>query len=446
MDERPETHYAIAPDGASLAYHVVGDGPLDVVWMPSGSFPFDLLWDEPGFAHLVRRLAAFSRTIWMNPRGLGASGGNSFDTYRTPGVLEGDMVAILDDAKCEDVCVIGPGVGGHYGITLARTHPDRVSRLVLLNSFAHYVREPDYPIGAPQSILDGFADFLTNTWGSGASAELMAPSKANDVDFRARWARVERLGQPPAEGAQTFLLAISVDDRPILSEVAVPTLVLHRAENRFIQIEAGRFLADHIPGARYVELPGEDDLYFVGDVDALVDEVEEFLTGAHQTPEGDTVTATILFTDIVSSTEQAARLGHRKWRRLVEEHDAMVRATLARYHGREIATTGDGFLATFDSTTRGVRAATDIARSAHHLGVEVRAGVHTGDIEVSPDDIHGLAVNIARRVCDRARSRQVLVTEVVRLQLTGSNLVFEEQRSRTLRGVPGTWKLWSVRA
>jgi class 3 adenylate cyclase len=180
-------------------------------------------------------------------------------------------------------------------------------------------------------------------------------------------------------------------------------------------------------------------------VDALVDEIEEFLTGAHQSPEGDTVTATIMFTDIVSSTEQAARLGHRKWRRLVEEHDAMVRATLQRYQGREVATTGDGFLATFDSTTRGVRAATDIVRNARTIGVEVRAGIHTGDIEVRPADIHGLPVNIARRVCDLARSGEVFVTEVVKLQLTGSNLSFDEKRTRTLKGVPGSWKIWAVK-
>jgi class 3 adenylate cyclase len=445
MDERPATHYAVAPDGASLAYHVVGDGPLDVVWMPSGSFPFDLLWDEPGFAHLVRRLAAFSRTIWVTPRGFGASGGDPHDTYRDRAVLEGDLLAVIDDAKCEQACVVGPGVGGHYAISLALAHPDRVTHLVLLNSFAHYIREPGYPIGAPKELLDGFADFLTNTWGSGASAEFMAPSKLNDLGFRERWARIERLGQPPAEGAQTFLMAIGVDDRPMLPELDIPTLVLHRAENRFIQVEAGRYLAEHIVGAHYVELPGADDLYFVGDVDALVDEVEEFITGVHPSPEGDTVTATVMFTDIVGSTEQAARLGHRKWRRLVEEHDAMVRTTLQRYHGHEVATTGDGFLATFDSTTRGVRAATEIVRSAHHLGVEVRAGVHTGDIEVRPDDIHGLAVNIARRACDRAGSGQVFVTEVVRLQLTGSNLTFTEQRSRSLRGVPGTWKVWAVK-
>jgi class 3 adenylate cyclase len=444
VDERPATSYAIAPDGASLAYHVVGEGPCDVVWMPSGSFPFDLLWDEPGFAHLVRRLAAFSRTIWMNPRGFGASGGNPFDTYRDPTILDGDMLAVLDSAKCDQVCVVGPGVGGHYAIRLAHFFPDRVSHVVLLNSFAHYVREADYPIGVPQDVIDGFADFLSNTWGSGATVRLMAPSKADDPEFKSRWARIERLGQPPVEGTRTFLQAIAVDDRDLLPAIRVPALVLHRSDNLFIRSEAGRYLADHIPGARYVELPGEDDLYFVGDVDALADEIEEFLTGVQPAPEGDIVTVTILFTDIVSSTEHAARIGHRKWRRLVEEHDAMVRATLQRYHGREVMTTGDGFLATFDATTRAVRAATDIVRSAQALGLEVRAGVHTGEVEVRPTDIHGLAVNIARRVCDRSTAGQVLVTEVVRLQVTAADLQFEEPRTRTLKGVPGTWKLWAV--
>jgi class 3 adenylate cyclase len=412
--------------------------------MPSGSFPFDLLWDEPGFAHLVRRLAAFGRTIWINPRGLGASGGNPFDTYRDPAILDGDMLAVLDDSKCEQVCVIGPGVGGHYAIRLARFYPERVSHVVLLNSFARYVREPGYPIGVPQFMMDDFAEYLTNTWGTGASVDVMAPSKAHDPGFRQRWARIERLGQPPVEGTQTFQMAISVDDRELLPELDVPTLVLHRAEDQFVRADAGRYLAEHIPGARYVGLPGADDLYFVGDVDSVVDEIEEFLTGVRQSPEGDAVTATILFTDIVSSTEQAARLGHRTWRRVVEEHDALVRATLQRYHGHEVTTTGDGFLVTFDATTRAVRAAADIVRGARAIGLDVRAGVHTGEIEVRPNDIHGLAVNIARRVCDLSASAQVLVTEVVRLQITGSDLVFDDHGRHSLKGVPGRWKLWAV--
>jgi class 3 adenylate cyclase len=343
------------------------------------------------------------------------------------------------------VCVVGPGVGGHYAIRLAHHYPDRVSHVVLLNSFAHYVREDDYPIGVPQSILDGFADFLSNTWGSGATVQLMAPSKADDPEFRARWARIERLGQPPVEGTRTFLMAIAVDDRDLLPSIGAPTLVLHRADNLGVRAEAGQYLAEHIPGARYVELAGEDDLYFVGDVDAVVDEVEEFLTGVHPSPEGDTVTTTIMFTDIVASTEQAARLGHRKWRRLVEEHDSMVRAVLQRYHGREVMTTGDGFLATFNSTTRAVRAAASIVSGAHALGLEVRAGIHTGEVEMRPRDIHGLAVNIARRVCDLAATGQILVTDVVRLQITSSDISFDAQRAHSLKGVPGSWKLWAVK-
>jgi class 3 adenylate cyclase len=444
--DAPATNYATAPDGTSLAYHVVGDGPLDLVWMPSGSFPFDLLWDEPGFAHLVRRLGAFSRTIWMNMRGLGPSGGDPLDPYRDPVVLDADMLAVLDDNKCEQVCAIGPGVGGHNALRLAYAHPDRVSHLVLVNSFARYIREPGYPIGVPQTVMDDFGDFIENTWGSGASVELMAPSKAADPAFRSRWARIERLGQPPDEGTKTFRMAIATDDRDLLPEIVVPALVLHRGGDRFIRADASRYLAEHLPAARYVELPGEDDLYFVGDVDAIADEIEEFLTGSRHGPEGDLVTATLLFTDIVSSTEQAARLGHRRWRRLTEEHDAMVRAVLQRHHGREVATTGDGFLATFDAATRAVRAATDVVESARMLDIEVRAGVHTGEIEVRPSDIHGLAVNIARRVCDLAGAGQVLVTEAVRLQVTGSDLKLEEPRTRSLKGVPGSWKLWTAKA
>jgi len=235
-----------------------------------------------------------------------------------------------------------------------------------------------------------------------------------------------------------------VDVRHLLPLIQVPTLILHRRDNRFIRVGHGRYLAEHIPGAKYVELAGEDHLYFVGDTDALLDEIEEFLTGRHQAPEGDVVTETILFTDIVASTEQSARLGHRRWTTLSDDHDAMVRATLARHRGREVKTIGDGFLATFDATTRGVRAGTEIVATAKEMGLEVRAGVHTGEVEVRPDDIVGLAVTIARRICDLARPGQVLVSEAVKVHLMGSGIAVSEQGCYALKGVPDEWRLFTT--
>jgi len=234
------------------------------------------------------------------------------------------------------------------------------------------------------------------------------------------------------------------DVRALLPTLAVPTLVLHRAGNRSIPVGASCYLADQIAGAKFIELPGEDAIFFVGDTDALLDEIEEFLTGSHQAPEGNVVSATILFTDIVASTEQSARMGHRKWTALTDEHDAMVRATFGRYRGREIKTTGDGFLATFDAATRAVRAATEIATAARGIGLEVRAGVHAGELEVRRDDVVGLAVSIAKRICDLAGAGEVFVSETVKGHLVGSDIALSEQGIHVLKGVPDEWRLYAI--
>jgi class 3 adenylate cyclase len=276
------------------------------------------------------------------------------------------------------------------------------------------------------------------------SVDLLAPSRATDPLFREGIARLERLGQPPDQAAASLRRALSVDVRSLLPNLQMPTLVLHREHDRYILVGAGRYLAATIPGAKYVELPGNDNLFFVGEVDALVDEVEEFLTGAHQAPEGHVTTVSIVFTDIVNSTEQSARLGHRRWSRLTDNHDAIVRLTLQRYQGREVKSTGDGFLRTFDAASRAVRAAVDIVNAASAAGLQLRAGVHTGEIEVRPDDVVGLPVNIAKRVCDLAAPGQILVTEVVKLMTETSSINYQDGGTHDLKGVPGTWKLSSA--
>jgi class 3 adenylate cyclase len=443
VDERPETRYVNAPDGVSLAYHVVGEGPLDQVWWTGGPHDFDLLWDEPSFVHLVRRLAGFSRTIWFTSRGYGASGG-----YWPERLAEGkgdqDFSAVIDVCQCEKVALVGPSGSGMSAITYAHSHPDRVRSLVLIDAFARYMRAPDYPDGPSESTLDRVLAAFPQNWGTGAMLDLLAPSRAADPLFRERFARMQRLGIPPDQMAAMSWQGLTMDVRELLPTLRVPTLVLHRDADRFIPVEAGRYMADHIPGAKYVELPGEDHLFFVGDTDALVDEIEEFLTGARQAPEGDVVTATILFTDIVSSTEQSARMGHRKWTSLIDDHDAMVRATLQRYRGHEVKTTGDGFLATFDATTRGVRAAGDIVTHARRMGIDVRAGLHVGEVEVRPGDVVGLAVSIAKRVCDLAGAREVFTSGAIPPLVAGSGLHFEDRGEHELKGVPGTWRLYEV--
>jgi class 3 adenylate cyclase/pimeloyl-ACP methyl ester carboxylesterase len=443
VDVQPIARYTTTEDGVSLAYHVTGDGPVDLVWVPGGAYPFDLLWDEPAFQHVVQRLARFSTTIWAGYRGLGASGGRVLDIF-AEGVVDRDMTKFLDDCDRQTVGLVASGMGGPWAISLAVAHPERVTALVLIDTYAHYVRERGYSIGFTSERLEQVSLLASETWATGAQVQALAPSKSADVRFQERWARILRLGSPLDQVVESLRRSYSLDVRDLLPHLSVPTLVLHRAGDRSVRVEAGRYLAANIPGAKYVELDGEDHLFFVGDADALVDEIEDFLTGTHQAPEGDTVMAAILFTDIVSSTERAAALGHRRWHQLIREHDALVRATLERYRGREIKTMGDGFLATFDSSTRAVRAARDIVTAAAALRVEVRAGVHIGEIEVKPDDVAGLNVNIAKRICDIAAPRQVLISEPVRALILDTDIEVADQGTHTLKGVPRERRLYAV--
>jgi len=442
VDERPVTRFARAPDGVSLAYQVTGDGPLDLVVSPVLGFPVDLWWEEPGFARVAKRLGGFSRTVWYDGRGQGASGGDFRDRF-VDEIVDTDLAAVLEAAGCERVVLVGWSAAGPNFIRYATTHPERVTALVLIGAHAHYVCEDDYPWGLSPEALDRAFAQSKETWGTGAGMEVVAPSKAGDERFRAWFARGQRLGVR-VDAAVWLREGVRQDVRALLPTIAVPTLVLHRAGDRYIRVGAGRYLAEHIPGATYVELPGDDHLFFVGDVDALLDEIEEFLTGSHQGPEGDVVNATILFTDIVASTEQTARLGHRQWTTLSDEHDAMVRAALQRHRGREVKTTGDGFHATFDATTRAIRAATEIVAAAKGMGLDVRAGVHTGEVEVRPDDVVGLAVAIANRICDLAGPGEVLVSETVKGLIVGSGIATSERGTHVLKGVPDTWTLFAV--
>ena len=443
MDDRPVTRYAKAHDGISIAYQHIGDKDIDLVFPPTMDIAVDLFWDEPSFARVARRLSRFSRAVWYDGRGIGASGGKFVDSL-VDDFVDADLTAVLDEIACQRAVLVGWNQGGPTVIRHAARHPERVSALILIDTYAHYVQEPDYPWGMPSDVLDDYSASTTDRWSTGAGLELFAPSKAQDPAFRDWWARGHRLGIGADEAAASMRAGARRDVRTLLPVITAPTLVLHRAGDVYVQVEAGRYLAEHIPGATYVELEGADHAYFLGDADALLDEIEEFLTGGRQGPEGDVVTATILFTDIVDSTAQTARMGHRKWSSIAADHDAMIRTTLHRYHGREIKTIGDGFLATFDASTRAVRAAQEIVRRADTLGIAVRAGVHTGEVEVRPDDVVGLPVNMAKRICDVAGPGEVLVSQTVRDLAGGSDIRFEEQGDHTLKGLPGHWSLWTA--
>jgi class 3 adenylate cyclase len=323
----------------------------------------------------------------------------------------------------------------------AVTHPERVSALVLVNTYAHYLKEDDYPWGFPRLDVTVARGAILDP---AAALEIIAPSRVGDERYRAWFARSQRFRGGPDKVADLVRFNFEDDVRPLLSSISVPTLVLHREGNRYIQLGAGRYLAEHIPNAKLVVLPGGDHLFFAGDNDALVDEIEEFLTGVRGGAEGDVVTMTVLFTDIVASTDHQARVGPREWSRLTDHHDAMVRSALSRHRGHEVKTTGDGFLATFDATGRALRCAADILAGAKDIGLELRAGLHTGEVEMRGDDIAGLAVTIAKRVCDLAGPGQVLVSGVIPPLVVGSGVEFVDHGEHQLKGVPGPWRLYRV--
>ena len=443
MSDVPSTQYARSADGTNLAYQVSGDGPLDLVFMPGIALPVDLMWDDPGLIRVRRRLGAFGRTIWFETRGWGASEGNPVDS--AGGERFGaDLTAVLDTIGAERVALVGTSSTGQNAIDFSVGHPERVSALVLLNTYAHYVRDDDHPWGVPAQALDRFVAFATAEWGTGTNLEVVAPSRNADDRFRQWWARGTRLGTGPELVGEAVRASFERDVRSLLPAVHVPTLVLHRQGDRYVHVGAGRYLAEHIEGAKFVELPGDDHLWFAGDTDAIVDEIEEFLTGRRQAPEGEVALATILFTDIVDSTAHAARLGPRAWSKLSDDHDALVRAALQRHRGREVKTMGDGFLATFNGGAHAVRCAVEIVVGAKALGLDVRAGLHAGEIELRGDDIAGLAVTIAKRVCDLAGPTQVLVSETMKGLLAGSGIALSDQGSHVLRGFPDEWRVYEV--
>jgi class 3 adenylate cyclase len=405
------------------------------------AMPLEALWDDPSYKSTVPRLRTFSRVINVEARGIGASEGDPRDVFVPGAVSDADLLAVMDANGAERAVLVGFSTGGQFAIHFAATHPERVDGLILIDTYAHYVREDDYPWGYPREGLDDVTAFIEGSWGTGGELEIIAPSRATDERLRALYGRGRRSTFSPSLSAQVIRRSLEWDGRGLLPSISCRTLVLHREGDRFIHLGAGRYLAEHIAGSKFVVLSGEDHLFFVGDTDALVDEIEEFLVGTRSGAEGDAVTTTVVFTDIVASTEHQARVGRREWSRLTDQHDALVRDLLARHRGREVKTIGDGFLATFDGTGRGLRCATEIVQGAKGIGLDLRAGVHTGEVWLRGSDIAGLAVTIASRVCDLAGPGEVLVTKTVTDQVVGSNIEFDDRGEHELKGVPGNWRL-----
>ena len=429
-----------------VAYQVRGEGPTDMLGVGNGTTVWMDRDDEPHLRRFDERLASFSRLIRFDPSGLGLSDplGSVPPTVET---RMQDAVAVLDAAGSSRAALFGVGEGGLVAMLLAATHPERVSALVLLHCWARLVRDDDYECGIPRAVVDRFMDATANPDYEGDAVDdvaLMAPSVAADRSFRSWWKLAGQRGASPATARVNYELMVGSDVRPVLPTIATPTLVLHRADNAFIRPEHSRYLADHIVGARLVELPGRDQVAFVGETDELLGEIEEFLTGSRVSVAADRVLATIVFTDIVDSTKHAVEFGDRRWRELLDNHDDMVGRQVHRFGGRHVNTTGDGMVATFDGPARGVQCGLAICNGARQLGLAVRVGVHTGEIERRGDDIAGIAVHIAARVQSKAHPGEVWVSRTVVDLVAGSGLVFGDRGEHQLEGVPGAWQLLAV--
>jgi pimeloyl-ACP methyl ester carboxylesterase len=437
------TRYANS-DGLSIAYKVLGEGPLDVVFVPGFVSHVDVFWEEPAMARFIRRLASFARVVVFDKRGQGLS-----DRPGAPPTLEesmGDLRAVLEAAGCERPAILGISEGGPMSMLFAATHPDRVASLVLYGTFARLVNGADYDLGLPEDGLDRWSEMVRREWGGPVGLRIWAPGAVGDAEFERWWSRLLRQGTSPAGAIALLDLYRELDVRSVLPSIGVPTLVLHRRDDRIAPVRQGRFLAERIPGARYVELEGADHLAQVGDQEALLDEVEEFLVGSRRAHEPERALATVLFTDIVGSTELAARLGDRRWRDLLERHDALVRRQLKVHRGREVKTMGDGFLATFDGPARAIRCACSVREALAEIEIEVRAGIHTGEVELIGDDVGGMAVNIGARIGALAGAGEVLVSSTVRELVVGSGLEFEERGAHALKGAPGEWRVFAAGA
>lgn len=438
-----ETRYAKSGD-VHVAYQVVGDGP-DLVFVPGWFSHVEMAWEVPALARFLERLASFSRLILIDKRGTGLSDPLPGDQPPTLEQRMDDVRAVMDAVGSPRATLLGISEGGPMTILFAATFPERTAGLVLFGTFARTYRADDYPFGAEPEQLARFLAHVEANWGSGVGLAGLAPSVADDASMRATWGRYQRMSVGPGAGAALLRMNASIDVRHVLPTIRVPTLVLHRRDDRFVPVEQGQHLAAHIAGARLVELAGADHLFFVGDTDAVLDEIAELVTGARGAPETDRVLATVLFTDIVDSTTHAARAGDRAWRDVLDRHDALVHGQIARFRGRAIKSTGDGFLAIFDGPARAVRCAGAIAAGAEGLGLAVRAGLHTGECELRGGDVAGIAVHIGARVAGLAAPGEVLVSSTVRDLVAGSGLAFEDRGIHALRGVPGEWMLCAAR-
>ena len=441
MSSDADFKYARSGD-VHIAYTTMGAGAVDVILTPPGIATLDPefmpLWE------MYERLTRFARVVVYSPRGGGMSDPVPLDEVPTMDDRIDDLRAVADDVGIERGVIIGQGHGGPAAMLFAASHPDRVTSLLLFNTYARWQRAADYPAGMPADSTRRFTEDVSSIWGTGGTIDGFRPQLANDPELRRRWALLERRGGSPAQLDRMMAMWTDTDVRDILPSIRVPTLIAHRTGDTQFRVGHGRYLAEHIKDARLLEFPG-DDHFFVGhDLEELAGEIEEFVTGSRSAVAADRVLATVMFTDIVDSTTAAAAMGDRAWRGLLDRHDEAVRRQVERYRGEVVKQTGDGIAATFDGPGRAITCACAIRDVVRPLGLEIRAGLHTGEIDRRGDDVSGVGVHIAARVAALAQPGEVLVSSTVKDLVVGSGIAFEDRGTHQLKGVPDEWRLLSV--
>ena len=427
-----------------IAYQVVGDGPIDIVVVPGWVSHLEAHWDEPIVAHFAERLAGFSRLILFDKRGTGLSDPVSLDRLPTLEQRMEDVHVVLNAVGSKQAALFGISEGGSMCALFAATYPERTSALVMSGCYAKWIKDLDYPWAPTRAEHEAAFDAYERNWGTPIGFKTVAPSVANDERCRNWWARNLRQGASPGAGIALYRMNIEIDIRAVLPTIRVPTLILHRTGDRLINVGNSRYMADHIPNAKFLELEGVDHLPWFGNADIVLDEIQEFLTGVRPGPARDTTLATVLFVDIVGSTEKAQALGDARWRDLLARFHELVKQELERFRGRLLDTAGDGVFASFDGPARAVRCACAVRDRMAALGTPVRAGLHTGECEIIDGKIAGIAVHIGARVAGQAQPGEVVVSSTVKDLISGSGLRFSDGISHTLKGVSGEWRLFKV--
>ena len=441
---RAETQYARSGN-THIAYQVVGQGPIDIIYVPGWVSHVELCWEEPTCARFLNRLSSFARLIIFDKRGTGLSDRVRDDQLPTLEERMDDLNVVMEAASSESAALFGVSEGGNLSALFAATYPERTTALVMCGTFAKRIWSQDYPWAPTPEERQKVYEYVEREWGTQRDLEHYAPSMVGDDAFARRHATYCRHSASPGAALALLRMNTQIDITGVLPAIHVPALVLHRTGDRDVNVEEGRWLADRIPGAQFKELPGDDHIPWVGDQDAILDEIQEFLTGVRPASEETRVLATIMFTDIVESTQAAHRVGDQAWKSLLDNHDKICKDSILHFRGRLVKTTGDGVLATFDGPGRGIACAKEILDRVKELGLEVRSGLHTGECEIRDEDTAGVAVHLAARVSALAGPGEVLVSRTVRDLVAGSGIEFEDRGTHELRGFSEEWHLFSVK-